>query len=178
VSAASASGTALPPASGGAGRFASCAQTNDGDVSLQFLGRKPPAHRPPLVPVGAEAALICRYAGIGESQPAGALVASLQVGSQQADGLASVIDGSVPLDLTQMPPACPSNAAGVYALQFGYPQGRIVAVTSTLNGCPWTVVGDRAVWTSSVALQAFAALVGGEVSDYVMGPQPAASSQK
>jgi len=165
---------AAPQAAGdvGLGRFSPCPATNNGLGPLPFLGPKPPTHQPPLLPYGAEAALVCRYAGVGESRPAGALVASVQIGAQQAAALVSLLDVDVPLDLTKMPPACPSNSGVIFALQFAYPQGRVVAATSSLDGCPWTVVGNRAVWTSSAALQALEALAGGQLANNVLGPQP------
>src|SRR5476651_972319 len=58
------------------GGFSPCPSTNTGLGPLPFLGPKPAAHQPPLLPAGTEAALVCRYAGVGESRPAGALVAS------------------------------------------------------------------------------------------------------
>jgi len=155
-----------------AGGFSPCPATNNGLGPLPFLGPKPSAHQPPLLPDGAEAALVCRYAGVGESRPAGALVASVNIGADQAATLVSLIDVDVPLDLTKMPPSCPSNSGGVFALQVAYPKGRVIAATSSLDGCPWTVVGNRAVWTSSAALHALEAIAGGQVANNVLGPQP------
>jgi hypothetical protein len=154
------------------GGFSPCPSTNTGLGPLPFLGPKPAAHQPPLLPAGTEAALVCRYAGVGESRPAGALVASVQIGAQQAATLVALFDVDVPVDLTKMPPSCPSNSGAIFALQFAYPQGRLLAATSSLDGCPWTVVGKRAVWTSSAALQALGAIAGGQVSNNVVGPQP------
>jgi hypothetical protein len=172
ATASNASAASQAPRGVGPGRFSPCPSTNDGRGSLPFLGPKPPAHQPPLLPDGAEAALVCRYAGVGESRPAGALVVSVQIGAAQAATLVSLLDVDVPLDLTKMPPSCPSNSGSIFALQFAYPQGRVVTATSSLDGCAWTVVGNRAVWTSSAALQALRALAGGQVANNLLGPQP------
>jgi len=164
---------AQPLDSVGPDRLSPCAPTNSGLVPLTFLGPKPPAHQPPLLPAGAQAALVCRYAGVGESRHAGALVSSVQIGSQQAAALVSLLDLDLPVDLTQSPPACPTNSGVMFALQFAYAQGRVVAATSSLTGCAMTAVDDRAVWTSSSALRFLGALAGGQVAENLLGPQPA-----
>jgi hypothetical protein len=94
------------------------------------------------------------------------------LGGDQAAALASQLNVEVPVDLSGMPPACPSNSGVIFVLEFLYSEARVVTATSSLDGCAWTVVGDRAVWTSSAALNALAALAGGQVAQNVLGPQP------
>jgi hypothetical protein len=128
----------------------------------------------PLLPATPDAVLVCRYAGNAESHPAGTLVGYARGNTAQAVALAAALNASVPVDTSLAPASCPTNSGAVYTEAFSYGDAGSTMATSSLNGCAMTTVNGRAAWTSTVALNILATLVGEQqpATSLILGPQP------
>jgi hypothetical protein len=85
-----------------------------------------------MVPSGANAARVCRYAGLNESQAAGTLLKAGQVNSAELSGLSSSLNSAVPMPARMN---CPMDDSSADLVIFGYPDGHLVHVTVGLRGC-------------------------------------------
>jgi hypothetical protein len=129
--------------------------------------------RSPLLLAAPDAVLVCRYAGNAESHPAGTLVGYARGNTAQAVALVAALNASV-RDTSSAPHSCPTNSGAVYTETFSYGDQGATMATSSLNGCAMTTVNGRAVWTSTVALNILATLVGAQqpATSLILGPQP------
>lgn len=106
--------------------------------------------------------------------PAGTLVGYARGNTAQAVALAAALNASVPVDTSLAPASCPTNSGAVYTEAFSYGDAGSTMATSSLNGCAMTTVNGRAAWTSTVALNILATLVGEQrpATSLILGPQP------
>ena len=122
-------------------------------------GHYPAAPATTMVPATPNAARVCRYAGLNQTQPVGTLLKAGQVNSAEVAGLVSGLNSAVTMPVGRM--SCPMDDNSSDLVIFGYPDGHAVDVTVGLRGCHMVSNGtDNKHLTTEPVFGQLAAVVG------------------
>ncbi|HEV3360029.1 MAG TPA: hypothetical protein VG247_24715 [Pseudonocardiaceae bacterium] len=122
-------------------------------------GKYPPASATTMVPATPNAARVCRYAGLNQSQPLHTLLKSGQVNSADLASLVGGLNSAVTWPVGRM--SCPIDDSSSDLVIFGYPDGHTVDVTVGLKGCHMVSNGtDTKHLTTEPVYGQLAAVVG------------------
>jgi hypothetical protein len=122
-------------------------------------GKYPPASATTMVLAAPNAARVCRYAGLNQSQPVHTLLKSGQVNKADVASLAGGLNSAVTMPVGRM--SCPIDDESADLVIFGYPDGHTVDVTVGLRGCHLVSNGtDTKHLTTEPVFGQLAAVVG------------------
>jgi len=169
------SGASHPSSQRAASRLAATSRSTSTTTSLGRLGvahrvagppgapRSVPRHQvrgtaSTLVPGTSVALLACRYHGFNQPQPFGSLAASVRVAPSP---VARALNREPPIN-----PAiyhCPMDAGELLLLLFQYPDGSLLQVHVSMQGCEFATNGDRTVSTPELILTSLGPKIGHDI---------------